>query len=210
MYRYLLTGLIIASCAAIHAESNFEPGTHYEVITPAQPTKTGDKIEVIEFFWYGCQHCFTLEPHIKAWMGSKAPYIEFMRIPAVFADNWEIHARTYYAAQKLGVLDTIHTPLFEALHLRKRPLFTEDALATFFAELGIGENQFRQAFNSFAVDTKTRQAISATWDYGVDGVPTMITNGKYRSSARRAGSYEELLNVVNYLAAKEHKSGVEE
>ena len=205
MHKYLLTCLIIGSCTTVHAESNFESGTHFDVIAPAQPTTTGDKIEVIEFFWYGCQHCFTLEPYIKAWLDSKPTYIEFIRIPAVFADNWEHHARTYYAAQKLGVLDTIHTPLFEALHIRKRPLFTEDALATFFAEFGIGVDQFRRAFNSFEVDTKTRQAIAATWDYGVDGVPTMITNGKYRSSARRAGSYEELLNVVDYLAAKEYK-----
>ena len=94
--------------------------------------------------------------------------------------------------------------LFDALHLEKRKLFTEDALATFFAEHGTPAEEFRQAFNSFDVDTKTRQAIAATRSYGITGVPAIIINGKYRSSARSTGSYENLLKLVDYLADKEN------
>ena len=104
----------------------------------------------------------------------------------------------------MRVLDKIHRPLFDALHLEKRKLYTEDALATFFAEHGTPAEEFRQAFNSFDVDTKTRQAIAATRSYGITGVPAVIINGKYRSSARSTGSYENLLKLVDYLADKEN------
>jgi protein dithiol oxidoreductase (disulfide-forming) len=204
MLKYLNVGLLIACCAVVHAEGDFAPGRHYDLITPAQPTRTGDKIEVLELFWYGCPHCYTFEPHIKKWLAAKADYIEFVRMPAVFAENWLIHARAYYAAEQLGVLDTIHTPLFEAIHVKKRKLFTEDALATFFAEFGTPEEAFRQAYHTFDVDTKTRQAVAATRSYGITGVPAVIVNGKYRSSARNVGGYDELLKLVDHLAAKEH------
>ena len=204
MSKNLIAYLLLAFCAVAYAEDDFTVGRHYEVINPAQTTSTGEKIEVIELFWYGCPHCYTFEPHIKNWLGSKADYVEFVRMPAVFADNWLIHARAYYAAEQLGVLDTIHTPLFEALHLKKRKLFTEDALATFFVEFGTTDEAFRQAYNSFDVDTKTRQAVAATRSYGITGVPAIIVNGKYRSSARSVGSYENLLKLVNYLADKEN------
>ena len=204
MFRYLITYLLFALCAVAYAEGDFTAGQHYEVITPAQATSTGEKIEVIELFWYGCPHCYTFEPHIKNWLGSKADYVEFVRMPAVFSDNWLIHARAFYAAEQLGVLDAIHTPLFEALHLKKRKLFTENALAAFFVEFGTTEEAFRQAYNSFDVDTKTRQAVAATRSYGITGVPAVIVNGKYRSSARSVGSYKKLLKLVDYLADKEN------
>ena len=204
MSKYLIVGLLVALCAFVHAEEDFTAGRHYEVITPAQPTSTGEKIEVIEFFWYGCSHCFAFEPHIRNWLGSKADYVEFTRMPAIFGDKWMIHARAYYAAEQLGVLDTIHTPLFEALNLKKRTLFTENTLAAFFAEFGTPEESFRQAYKSFDVDTKTRQAVAATRSYGITGTPAVIVNGKYRSSARSVGSYEKLLKLVDYLADKEN------
>ena len=204
MPKYLITGLLLSWCVFAFAEDEFTVGEHYELITPALPTKTGEKIEVIELFWYGCPHCYTFEPHIKHWLGSKADYVEFARMPAIFADSWMLHARAFYAAEQLGVLDAIHTPLFEALHVKKRKFLTEDALAAFFVEFGTSEDAFRQAFNSFDVDTKTRQAVAATRSYGVTGVPAVIINGKYRSSARAVGSYEKLLKLVDYLADKEN------
>ena len=204
MPRHLITCLLITFSAVVFAEDDFTIGRHYEVITPAQPTSTGEKIEVIELFWYGCPHCYEFEPYIEKWLGSKAEYVEFVRLPAVFADSWMIHARAYYAAEQLGVLDTIHTSLFEALHLKKRNLFTEDALAMIFAEFGTTEEAFREAYNSFDVDTKTRQAVAATRSYGISGVPAIIVNGKYRSSVRAVGSYNNLLELVDYLADKEN------
>ena len=204
MCKSLLTAVLVTFCMVTAAAPVFTAGQHYELVTPAQPTSTGEKIEVIELFWYGCRHCYTFEPHIENWLASKPDNVVFVRIPAVFAANWEVHARAYYAAEQLRVLEKIHKPLFDALHFEKRKLYTEDALATFFAEHGTPAEEFRQAFNSFDVDTKTRQAIAATRSYGITGVPAVIINGKYRSSARSTGSYENLLKLVDYLADKEN------
>lgn len=204
MSKYLIACLFLSSCAVAYAEGDFTEGLHYEIINPAQATSTGEKIEVLELFWYGCQHCYTFEPHIEDWLSSKVDYVEFVRIPAVFGEKWLIHARAYYAAEQLGMLDTIHTPLFEAIHVKKRKLFTENALATFFAEFGTPDEAFRQEYNSFDVDTKARQAATATRSYGITGTPAVIVNGKYRSSGHSVGSYQKLLKLVDYLADKEN------
>lgn len=202
--RLLLAIALTMLVAGAPCAEEFTAGRHYELVTPAQPTSTDGKIEVVELFWYGCPHCYTFEPHIEKWLETKPEYIEFVRIPAVFARNWEIHARAYYAAEQLGVLDRIHSALFHALHEKQRRIFTEEALQAFFAEHGVSAADFRTAYDSFSVDTKTRQAVAATRDYGISGVPAVIVNGKYRSSARSAGNYDRLLKLVEHLAAKEH------
>ena len=204
MMSRIALALILAVSVTPAVAEEFTAGQHYELVTPAQPTRTDDgKIEVVELFWYGCPHCYAFEPYVDAWLGTKAENVEFVRVPAVFARNWEVHARAYYAAEQLGVVDKIHRPLFDALHTKQRKIFTEDALAAFFVEQGVAEADFREAFHSFGVDTKTRAAIAATRSYGVTGVPAVIINGKYRSSARSTGNYENLLKLVDFLAAKE-------
>jgi protein dithiol oxidoreductase (disulfide-forming) len=208
MFRFVLVGLLFALSAHAEEQPSFVAGKHYEVVKPAVPTKVAEgKIEVVELFWYGCPHCFKFEPAIDAWLKEKADYIEFVRVPAVFAKNWEVHARAYYVAEQLGVLDKTHGALFHALHILKRKIFSEDELAAFFAEHGVTESAFREAFNSFDVDSKSRAAISLTRKYGITGVPAVIVNGKYRSSARRTDTYEKLMELVDTLAAAE--AGVE-
>lgn len=204
MHKILLAALLACLTLTAHADDEFVAGQHYQLITPAQPTTTGDKVEVLELFWYGCPHCFAFEPALQEWLKKKPDYVQFARVPAVFAHNWEVHARAYFAAQQLGILDKIHEPLFEAIHKDNRKLFTEDELAPFFAEHGATAEQFHQAYNSFEVDTKTRHVIAATREYGISGVPALIINGKYRSSAQQAGGFDNLLKLVEFLAAKEH------
>ena len=187
----------------LQAADLFKEGEHYERIKPEVATTTDGKVEVVEVFWYGCHHCFAFEPYINDWVKSKPDNVEFRRVPGVFARNWIPHARAYYTAEVLGVLDTIHTPLFEAIHEEGRSIGDEDTLARFFAEHGVAEADFHEAYNSFSVDTKTRQALTASKEYGISGVPSMIVNGRYRTSARLAGTYENLLKVVDELVAKE-------
>jgi thiol:disulfide interchange protein DsbA len=205
MLRSVLAGLCLALSAHAADEQSFNPGPqHYEAVSPAVPTQVAaGKVQVVELFWYGCPHCYAFEPTIEAWLKTKADYIEFVRVPAIFAKNWEPHARAYFAAQQLGVLDKTHSALFEALHRQKRKLLTEDDLVGFFAEHGVAEGAFRQAFNSFDVEKNARNAKSLTRKYGISGVPAVIINGKYRSSAQKAGTYENLLKLVDFLAAKE-------
>ena len=156
-------------------------------------------------FWYGCPHCDAFAPQLSEWVKNKPDYVEFVRVPAVFAHNWEIHARAYYAAQQLGVLEKIHRPLFDAIHTQGRKVFSEEELTQFFVEHGVEAEAFKKAYNSFDVDTKTRHAIALTREYGITGVPSLIVNGKYRSSAQEAGDFTTLLKLVGSLADKEHK-----
>lgn len=197
--------LLLCFAVAASADDAYRQGRHFDAISPAVDTAVeGDRIEIVEMFWYGCPHCYQFEPVIDGWLEHKADNIEFVRVPAVFARNWETHARAYYAAEQLGVLGQSHKALFDALHRDRKRLFTEDALAEFFTRFGVSADDFRAAYNSFDVDKKTRRAISLTRRYGIGGVPAIIVNGKYRASTTQTdGSYEELLKVADFLAAKE-------
>ncbi len=204
MLRSLLAACLMAGAAAAFAQDAFQPGKHYEGVSPAVATHVEEgKVEVLELFWYGCPHCYAFEPELSKWLESKADYIEFVRVPAVFARNWEIHARAYYAAEQLGVLEQTHPALFEALHRERRRVFSVDELAGFFAEHGVDESAFRAAYDSFDVDTKTRRAVKLTREYGITGVPAVIIDGRYRTSTQKTGDFETLLKVVDALAAKQ-------
>jgi thiol:disulfide interchange protein DsbA len=208
----------LASCAAaiallfavstgnvVAAETTFVEGEHYQRVVPQQPTKTGEKIEVLEIFWYGCPHCYSFEPYVHEWLKTKADDVEFRRLPGVFRAEWVPHARAYYSAQALGVLDTIHVPLFEALHLDGKPVFNQEQLADFFETHGVAKKKFNKTFDSFSIDGKTRQAMLMSREYGISGVPAVIINGKYRSSATAAGNFAELLKLIDHLVDKERQ-----
>ena len=197
----LLAVLAVLATPVIAAE--YKEGKQYQLISPAVPTANPDKIEVVEMFWYGCGHCFAFEPILSAWLKTKPEDVDFRRIPAVFAQNWVPHARAYYAAAALGETEKLHRPLFEAIHVDERKLFTEDTLVKFAAEVGIPEADFRAAYTGFAIDGKIKQAMLATRDYGIDGVPSLIVNGKYRVTASLAGGQSEMLKVVDFLVDKE-------
>ena len=117
MLRLLITLIVLLSCSlSIAADESFIEGQHYERISPAVKTASAEGIEVVEVFWYGCPHCFDFEPHINEWVGEKAEDIRFRRMPAIFNKSWTPHARAYFTAEILGVLDIIHPSLFKALH----------------------------------------------------------------------------------------------
>jgi thiol:disulfide interchange protein DsbA len=178
----------------------------YKKLPTAQPTRTGDKIEVLEVFWYGCPHCYHFEPVINKWLEEKADYIEFVRMPGVLGKNWLPHARAFYAAEKIGILDIIHKPLFDAIHKDKRKIIDEKSLRVFFSEHGVSGDEFDQAYNSKEVEEEVRAAFTAGQGYALTGVPAIIVNGKYMTSASMAGSFEKIIDVINTLAAKENKN----
>jgi thiol:disulfide interchange protein DsbA len=183
--------------------ATYKEGEAYELVKPVQPTSSGNKVEVVELFWYGCPHCYQFEPYVKRWLKDKPENVDFVRIPGVFRPDWALYGRAFYTANIMGVFDKIHEPLFEAIHELKRPLSSEDALAKFFAEHGVDEQEFHKVFRSFTVESKIRRAMDLGKRYGANGVPTMIVNGKYRTSASSAGSHAEVLKVVDYLIKKE-------
>jgi thiol:disulfide interchange protein DsbA len=175
----------------------------YETITPPQPTHDPSKIEVIEFFWYGCPHCYDFEPLLNKWKENLPKNVEFIRQPAAFNETWTKHAKAYYTAEALGVVDKIHADFFDAVQKKGEELETEDQLAKFFVAHGVKEADFREAYNSFPVDAKIRQAPSMAARYGLSGVPAIVINGKYKTNGKVAGSHEKMIEVMNQLIQQE-------
>lgn len=194
----------------------YDEGFEYKKVTPAQPTVSESKVEVVELFWYGCPHCYDFEPNLSEWVKSKPKNIEFVRIPAIFRNSWMPHARAYYTAEALGVLDKTHSAFFTAVHKEKRALQTEKDIVDFYVSQGVKREDFKKAWGSFVVQTKVKRAVSMTKRYGITGVPAMVVNGKYRTGgpaanintpgANKHEQHENVLKVVDWLAAREAAS----
>jgi thiol:disulfide interchange protein DsbA len=189
---------------ALSTAADFAEGQHYRRIETPQPTSSPDKVEVVELFWYGCPHCFRLEPTMNRWVAEGMPgNVQFVRMPAVLNPAWTVHARAYYAGEQLGVADRLHEDLFAAIHVQGRRLSTPDSLADFYAEHGVDRDAFMRAFKSFAVDAKLRRAAELGRGYGARGVPAVVVNGKYLTSVSLAGGQQELVEVINHLVVME-------
>ena len=193
----------LAICLLLLANTVFAAEDGYILISPAQPTQSGDKIEVVEVFWYGCPHCYDFEPYIEKWLETKADDVEFRRMPGIFRKSWVPHGKAYYAAEKLGVVDKIHQPLFDALHKYRKKIYDEDALEDFFEDQGTDGDDFRKAYESDEVDTKVKQAFIMGQRYKVPGTPAMIVNGKYLVGGGTAGSFANVITVIDQLIEKE-------
>ena len=200
-FAALLAALLLPTLTL--AADAFEEGTHYQAVSPAVPVAEPGKIEVVELFWYGCPHCFHMEPLVAEWLKAKHEGMVFRRIPAIFAQQWVPHARAFYAVEALDQMERFHRPLFDAMHQDKRMIMNQDSLTDFAREMGIDAGQFRQAYDGPSVDAKVKKAMLLTRDYGIDGVPSFIVNGKYRVTASMAGSQEGILKVVDFLIQKE-------
>lgn len=188
-----------------NAQAAWDEGIEYRVIKPPVPTQTGSKIEVVELFWYGCPHCFHLEPLIKQWKKNKPANVEFVRIPAIFSKHWELLAKAFYTAEVLGVLDKIHTPLFDEIHVRKKHLNNKSELKAFFVKHGVKAEDFDNTFDSFMVNIKVNRARDLSKRYGIDGVPSLVVNGKYLTDGPMASGHENLIKVLDFLIKKEGK-----
>ncbi|MGB5606853.1 MAG: thiol:disulfide interchange protein DsbA/DsbL [Gammaproteobacteria bacterium] len=205
--RWLLA-LLLAVCATSAAQAkDYKEGTEYVRLATPQPTSTEDRIEVVELFWYGCPHCFHLEPYLEKWLKNKPDDVEFVRIPAVLGASWELLTKAYYVAELLGVLDKTHTALFKVLHVKRQKIKDEAALQAFFAEQGVSKEDFTRTFNSFAVAVKLNNSRLMTKRYALTGVPTLVVNGKFSSSSSRAGGNAQIIEVVDYLVTLERAAG---
>lgn len=178
----------------------------YEVIEGPRLGDDPGKIEVIEFFWYGCPHCNDFRPHIERWKKSKPEDVDFRHMPAVLSPRWEVHAKAFFAASIMGVLDTFHGAMFEAIHQDRKRLDNASALGAFAASLGIDGKQFVATMQSFAVDTKIRRVKSLQRAYGITGTPTVIIDGRYRTSGSVAGGVANMIPVINERIAALRKS----
>ncbi|MBU0498459.1 MAG: thiol:disulfide interchange protein DsbA/DsbL [Gammaproteobacteria bacterium] len=154
--KLCLLGLVLP--LSRHAVAAIEEGFDYKQLPSPLPGDAGGKTDVLEIFWYGCPHCYQLQPLLEEWRGRHGDAIQFRRLPAALNEGWAVHARAFYTAEALGVLERIHAPFFDALHVQKRPLYDEESLAGFFEEQGVEPARFRELFHSFSVDIQVRQA----------------------------------------------------
>ena len=187
----------LVSCAA--DDATFYDGIHFTEINAVSPLTNTGKIEVVEVFWYGCPHCFSFEPKISEWLTKKADDVEFVRVPAVLAKNWETLAKVYYAAQAIGVEEKMHPILFRHIHKLNNKIHTIDQAEPLFVANGIEVEEFRKKIRSFSVNTKIGQAKALGKRYGIKGVPTVIVDGRYRIDSGDIGSFDKVLEITNFL-----------
>lgn len=195
-----LFGLLLSLLATGSAVA--EP---WATLPQPQPTRNPAKVEVIEFFWYGCPHCYDAEPRVAGWLKKQPAEVEFVRVPAIFNPRWAVLGRAFYAMQQLKLGDKEHRALFDAIHRDRKNLNDEASLVEFFATLGVPADKFRSAFNDFDVDGKVRRANQMTAAYGLEGVPAFIVNGKYRIDGTLAGSEAGMFEALDQLVAQELK-----
>jgi protein dithiol oxidoreductase (disulfide-forming) len=176
-------------------------GVEYTRVGP-QPVETGKKIEVREFFWYGCPHCFHLEPYLQKWLKTLPKNVQFVRTPAVFSERWAVHARAYYAFEALGITATMHPALFDAINVDKRPMNDADSIAALVAEKGGNRQAFLDAYNSFGMQASLNHATQLAQAYKIDSVPTLIVDGKFMTNASIAGGPENVPKVLDFLIKK--------
>jgi protein dithiol oxidoreductase (disulfide-forming) len=202
--RSAIVLLVLAfSAFAGAAPAVYEEGTHYAELQIPIKTRNPDKVEVTEYFSYGCPHCYQFEPMIHSWHSELAEDVVFNRTPAIWNSDYQVYAQTYYTAEVMGVLDRMHASLFEAIHSRQRRLADPKSMAMFFSEHGVDPIDFAKIYNSFGVRASVQQAEARGRGYRSGGVPALIVNGKYRIEGKMAGSNANMLRVADFLIEQE-------
>jgi thiol:disulfide interchange protein DsbA len=181
----------------------------YKLLTPPQPTESGGKIEVIEFFWYGCPHCYSLEPNVAAWSKKTPPDVVFKRVHALPSDSWGEHARIFYTLESMNKLEEMHQKVFDAIHKQNINLANKKLREEWLAKNGIDPAKYAEIEKSFTVATKMNRAKQLTYAYKVDSVPRLFVNGKYIVTMDAAGSLDRVFQIVDQvvgIARKEKAS----
>ena len=201
MKKWLLVACL-AFLPAWAVASTLVEGKDYKVLSNPGVAPAKGQFEVVEFFWYGCPHCYSLEPHVASWVKTKPANVKFSRVPAALNPIWEANARGYYVAEASGVLEASHMALFDAIQVRKERLFDQASLAAFYARYGVKPANFNSLYQSFAVSARVAQSRNLAIRYQLSGVPAMVVNGKYLVS----GDSARVIEVVKALIERERKA----
>jgi protein dithiol oxidoreductase (disulfide-forming) len=204
MKRLTMYFLALGAWLAMTAAAAAEPveGKEYVRLKNPQPVETGKKIEVIEFFSYGCPHCSDLEPVLDAWIAKLPPDVQFRRVPVIFQQRWEALAKIYYTLDAMGDEARLSPEVFKAIHSAGLPLYQDKAFFDWAAAHGLDRAKVAEVYGSFAVNSKFNRAKSLAQAYNIQSVPTMVIDGKYMTSSDRVGTHSNLPPVLDALIAK--------
>jgi thiol:disulfide interchange protein DsbA len=195
-----------SAAAPAKTDWQYAEGEYFNVLTSAQGTSSSaGKIEVAEVFWYGCPHCYNLEPVLSDWVKKLPADVSFVRIPVIWNPTNEIHGRVFYTAEALGKLAQINQAMFKAIHVENRALTEEKDILEFFEQNGVSAADFNKTFRSFAVESALKRAKDLTVKYKVRGVPLLVIDGKYTTDGPKIRSHQDLLAVTEELIQRERQ-----
>ena len=207
-FNQLMLATLAASILPAVARGELQEGQDWRAITPPQPTDAPGKIEVLEFFSYGCPHCGSLNPLLKQWESTLADDVVLRRIPVTFGRQaWANLARLFYTLDNLGELDRLDQEVFTALHDRRVKLYTEPAIMEWLSDKKIDAQRFTETFNSFDIQTKLGRGDYLAQRYQVDAVPTLAVAGRYAVLGRKAREVSDLLEIADQLIDRARKEG---
>ncbi|MGH8801021.1 MAG: thiol:disulfide interchange protein DsbA/DsbL [Casimicrobiaceae bacterium] len=196
-----MTAFALAGVASA-ATSPLVEGKNYARLANPQPVETGKKIEVIEFFSYGCQHCADLEPYLDKWLAKLPSDVAFRRVPVLFHEAWARLARVYYTLDAMGDARKLSPAVFKAIHVDGIDLSDDTKFFGWAGKQGLDPKQVAAVYRSFAVDSKVKRAMQLGRDYAIESVPTVIVDGKFITSSDRVGGHAELPGAIDQLIAK--------
>lgn len=208
--RRLLKGFVALSAAlpasALLAQARApQEGMEFRAVNPPQSTETPGKIEVLEFFWYGCPHCNALEQPLKEWLARQGSDVAFRKVHVGLGPSWVAHQQLFYALEAMGKAGELNERVFAAIHVDQNPLDRPERMADFVTRYGVDRKQFLETFESFAVKTRMRKAASMAEAYRLDGVPALAVNGRWFTSPAMAGG-NQVFRVLDALVERERKA----
>lgn len=206
LLSFALAAFAVSFNGLAQAQSpKIEEGFDYRILTVPQPVEVKGKVEVIEFFWYGCPHCYDFEPELSAWLKRQPKDVSFRRVPVAFRDDLMPHSQLFYALEAMGKGDALNEKVMYAMHKENKRFMTENEIADWAASQGIDRNSFLATYRSFAVVSKARAARQLADAYRIDGVPTIVMQGRYVTSPSIAGTKAKAIAVMDYLEQKIRK-----
>jgi protein dithiol oxidoreductase (disulfide-forming) len=194
-----LLASLLAACAMAALPAAAQPKYSYSELKPALQVESDGKIEVLEFFWYGCIHCYNLEPMVEKWEKTLPKDVQFRRVPAVFNDRWAIDASIFYALEAMGLIEKLHRPLFDAIHKDRLRTDVQKDFMEWLQKQGVDTKKFTETMKSFGVQSKMRRAAQMTALYKIDGTPAMAVHGRYTVSTDQGKTQNGIFETVNYL-----------
>src|SRR5512139_165494 len=203
--RILTLSLATLGLLAGTAHAQFRQGQEFTLLNPPQATDGGGKVEVVEFFSYACGHCYKLEPFLASWVKKLPPDVVFKRVPGVASQSWSQLGLLYYSLEAMGKLDPLHERAFDAMHKENTNLSNPKIREGWLAKQGVDAAQFAAVEKSFSVQSKMSRAVQLMGAYKIDGVPTIVVNGKYVTSNAHAGGPDKVIPVVEQLIAMARK-----